>query len=192
MKKIQAEKNRVRVSDQKDVLSIRIPLKKNTTALIAMIFATMAWVFALFVLVTVTLRFDQHFWAKLGLIISIIGWFALGMAGASFFVWLFFGRERILLNREFFITDKPLVFFYRRNFYEVDSISNIRIDVEVYKANRNGEWIDEQRTVLKFDTPDKLVTFARGITRNEAEFIVLQLASSPYLNKSQFALEQKV
>lgn len=185
-------KNRVRVSHQKEVLSIRIPLKKNTTALIAMIIASMAWVFALFVLVSITLRFEEHFWAKLGLVISIVGWFALGMAGASFFVWLFFGRERILLNREYFITDKPLVFFYRRNFYDVDSIANIRIDVEVYKANRNGVWIDEQRTVLKFDTPEKLVTFARGITKEEAEYIVMQLAKSPYLKKKQFALEQKV
>lgn len=187
-----SSKNRVRVSSKKNLLEIRIPLKKNTKALVAMIFATLVWIFVLFVLVGTTLRHTTHFWIEVGLIIAILAWFALGMAGASFFIWLFFGRERILLNKEFFITDKPLVFFYRRNFYDVKDIQNIRTDVEIYKANRNGNWIDEQRTVIKFDTATKLVTFGRGITKEEAEFILLQLAQSPYLDKIQFAVEHRI
>ena len=184
-------KNRVKVFSKKNLLEIRIPLKKNTTALIAMIFATLAWIFALYVLVRVTLHL-HYFWYKAGLILAILGWFALGMAGASFFVWLFFGRERILVNKEYFITDKPLVFFYRRNFYDVNTISNIRTDIEIYQANRNGNWIDESRTVIKFDTENKFVTIARGIAKEEAEFILLQLAKSSYLKKEQFAVMQKI
>jgi hypothetical protein len=156
-----------------------------------MILATLAWIFVLFLLVSVALRL-HYFWYKAGLILAIAGWFALGMAGASFFVWLFFGRERILLNKEFFVTDKPLVFFYRRNFYNVSEISNIRTDIEIYKANRNGVWTDEQRTVITFDTLNKHVTFARGITKEEAEFILMQFAKSEYLSKEQFAEEQKI
>jgi hypothetical protein len=185
------DKNRIRVISKKNLLEIRIPLKKNTTALIAMILATLAWIFVLFLLVSVALRL-HYFWYKAGLILAIAGWFALGMAGASFFVWLFFGRERILLNKEFFVTDKPLVFFYRRNFYNVSEISNIRTDIEIYKANRNGVWTDEQRTVITFDTLNKHVTFARGITKEEAEFILMQFAKSEYLSKEQFAEEQKI
>ena len=86
----------------------------------------------------------------------------------------------------------PLVFFYRRNFYDVDDISNIRTDIEIYQANRNGKWIDETRTVIKFDTAAKLVTFARGIAKEEAEFVLLQLAKSSFLRKEQFAVEQKI
>ena len=186
-----APKNRVRVFKRKNLLEIRIALKKNTTALVAMIFATLAWIIALYVLVRITLHL-QYFWFKAGLILSILGWFALGMAGASFFVWLFFGRERFLINHEYLITDMPLVFFYRRNFYDVAGISNLRTDIEIYKANRNGSWVDETRTVIKFDTVSKLVTFARGISKEEAEFILLQLAKSSYLKKEQFAVEQKI
>lgn len=177
---------RIKIIPRKDLLEIRIPLKKNTTALIIMILATLGWIFALWVMVGLTLRMHA-FWLKAGLIFSILAWFALGMAGASFFIWLFFGRERILLNQEFFITDKPLVFFYRRNFYDVGDISNLRTDVEIYQANRNGQWIDEQRTVIKFDTKEKHVTFARGIAREEAEIILLEIAKSDYLSKNQFA-----
>ncbi len=191
MKSTSTYKNRLKVISKKNLLEIRIPLKKNTTALIAMILATLAWIFVLFVLVRVTLHL-QYFWYKAGLILAIAGWFALGMAGASFFVWLFFGRERILVNKEFFITDKPLVFFYRRNFYDVADINNLRTDIEIYKANRNGNWTDEQRTVIKFDTLNKHVTFARGIAKEEAEFILFQLAKSAYLKKEQFAEEHKI
>ncbi len=184
-------KNRVKVFNKKNLLEIRIPLKKNTTALIAMILASLIWIFALYLLVRVTLHFS-YFWYKAGLILSILGWFLLGMAGASFFVWLFFGRERILINKEYFITDKPLVFFYRRNFYDANTIANIRTDIEIYQANRNGIWIDEPRTVIKFDTPNKFVTFARGIAKDEAEYILLELAKSSYLKKEQFAEVQKI
>lgn len=191
MTKNSEHNDRVRVISKKDLLEIRIPLKKNTTALIAMIAATLAWIFILFVFVRITLSL-HFFWYKAGLILAILAWFGLGMLGASFFVWLFFGRERILLNREFFITDKPLVFFYRRNFYTVSEINNLRTDIEIYKANRNGNWTDEQRTVIKFDTLSKQVTFARGIAKEEAEFILLQLAKSPFLKKEQFADVHKI
>lgn len=184
-------RNRVKVFNKKELLEIRIPLKKNTKALIAMIIATLGWILALYFLVRLTLHI-HYFWLKAGLILSIMGWFALGMGGASFFIWLFFGRERIIINKEFFITDKPLVFFYRRNFYDVSDISNIRTDVEIYQANRNGNWVDEQRTVIKFDTSNKMVTVARGIAKPEAEFILLQLAGSAYLQSDQFAQIHKI
>jgi hypothetical protein len=119
----------------------------------------------------------------------------LGMAGASAFMYgLFFGRERIIVsNHEYlWLQTNRLVFFYRRNFYDVAGISNLRTDIEIYKANRNGSWVDETRTVIKFDTVSKLVTFARGISKEEAEFILLQLAKSSYLKKEQFAVEQKI
>jgi len=181
----------MKVFRNKNLLEIRIPTKKNTTALIAMIFASLVWTVALFILVRITLQL-HYFWFKAGLIVTILGWFALGMGGASFFVWLFFGRERIILTQEFLITDKPLVFFYRRNFYAITDISNIRTDIEIYKANRNGQWVDENRTVIKFDTPQKLVTLARGIAKEEAGQIILELAKSPFLQNSQFALEHRI
>ena len=182
--------HKIKVKHQRKMLEIRIPLRKNTTALLAMLLATIAWTIALYVLVRLALHF-QHFWIKAGMILSIAGWFALGMAGASFFIWLFFGRERILVNAEYFITDKPLVFFYRRNFYPTGDISRLRTDIEIYKANRNGQWVDEQRTVIKFDTPEKFVTFGRGISPEEAEFILLTLAKSSFLKQEQFEVIHK-
>jgi hypothetical protein len=187
-----ALRNRIKVFHRKRFLEIRIPIKKNSTALITMIAASLAWIFALCILVDFTLRHLDRFWFKAAMIIIILGWFALGMAGASFFIWLFFGRERILVNSEFFITDKPLVFFYRRNFYDTAGISNLRTDVEIYQANRGGVWIDKQRTVIKFDTAEKNVTFARGIEKGEAEFILMQLAASSYLDHAQFAETHKL
>lgn len=183
--------SRIKVKQTKKRLEIRIPIKKNAMVLAMMILATLAWIFVLFVLVRVEISL-QHFWYRFGLVLGIVGWFALGMAGASFFVWLFFGRERIILSKDFFITDKPLVFFYRRNFYAINSISNLRTDIEIYKANRNGTWIDEQRTVIKLDSNEKHVTIARGISKPEAEFILLQIAQSEYLKAEQFAIVHKL
>ncbi len=182
--------NRIKIIEKNDLLEIRIALKKNTAALVAMILATLAWVFVLFVFINITLRL-HFFWYKAGMILAILSWFALGMAGASFFIWLFWGRERIIVSKDYFITDKPLVFFYRRNFYPISEVAQLRSDKEVYQVNRNGNWVEESRTVLKFETPDKQVIFARGIEKEEAEFILLQLAKRSELKKEQFAVVQK-
>ncbi|MFN8268294.1 MAG: hypothetical protein U0T31_09835 [Chitinophagales bacterium] len=180
--------NRIKVFNRKKLLEIRIPTKKNTRALIVMIIAAMSWVFALLMLVRVALSL-HYFWYKAGIIFAISGWFFLGMAGASFFIWLFFGRERIIVTPHFLITDKPLVF--ARKFLRRAPLQHIVADKELYEANRNGQWIDESRTVIKFITLKKLVTMARGVNEVEAEAIVLELAKSDFLKKDQFAVEHK-
>jgi hypothetical protein len=180
----------VRVRAGKDVLEIRIPLKRNPGLLALLLLATGAWCFALFVSVKVVL-ITETFWIKAGMLLSIGGWFLIGMAGASVFMWMFFGRERILVTRDYFITDKPLVFFYRRSFYDNPEIRQLRSDIEIFKVSRNGRWVDEQRTVLKFDTPGKTATFARGIDPAQAERILLEIAQSGFLDRTQFALVQK-
>ncbi len=191
MSKDSIVQKQIRVFNSQEKLEIRIPLKKNNAALVGLIIATLGWILILYSLVHVILSV-QFIWYKLGLLLSIVGWFALGMAGASMFIWLFFGRERIIVTKHYFITDKPLVFFYRRNFYPTNDISNLHIDVEVYKINRNKQWQDVQRTVLKFDTSNKQVTFARGVEKDTAEYILLLLAKSSFLNKEQFSAEQKM
>jgi hypothetical protein len=182
--------NRIRIRSGKDRLEIRIPLKKNRALLAGMLLATAAWCFALFVSIKLVLGV-QTFWIKAGILLSIGGWFLIGMAGASVFMWMFFGRERIVVTKEFFITDKPLIFFYRRSFYDNELLRQLRSDIEIYKVHRNNQWVDEQRTVLKFDTPGKTAIFARGIDPGQAEYILLEIARSGYLQASQFALEQK-
>lgn len=182
--------DRIKIIEKKDYLEIRIALKKNIVALIGMILACAVWVFALFVFVNFTLRLD-YFWFKAGMLLGLLAWFALGMMGASFFIWLFFGRERIIVNSEYFITDKPLVFFYRRNFYPVEEVHQLRSDIEMYNVNRNGVWKEESRTILRFEIPEKQVTFARGVDTEEAEYILVQLAKRSKLKKEQFAVIQK-
>lgn len=81
--------------------------------MIALILATASWIVALFIIIRVTLSV-HHFWIKAALVLAIGGWFALGMAGASTFIWLFFGRERIIISKEYLVTDKPLVFLQKK------------------------------------------------------------------------------
>ncbi len=181
---------RIRIRQKKDLLEIRIPLKKNPMLLLLMLMATAAWCFALFISISVVLA-DHSFWIRAGILLSIGGWFVIGMAGASVFMWMFFGRERIVITGDYFITDKPLIFFYRRSFYDNKDIRNMRSDIEIFKVHRNNQWKDEQRIVLKFDTPDKTAIFARGIDAPQAEYILLAIARSGYLQPGQFATEHK-
>lgn len=180
-------RNHVKIKQSKDSLSFILPLKKSKYRLLFMLIASIIWCLGLFYLIRYSIS-GHGYWMKLLLLLIIATWSFIGMIGVSIFIWMFFGRERIIVTNEFFITDKPLVFFYRRNFYPLQGISNLRIDKEIYKVKRNQNWLEQNRTVLKFNTPQKEVVFARGIEQQDAETILLRLAQYTHFNKEQLAV----
>lgn len=183
-------KGRIIVKNKTDFISIRIPMNRNLLYLTMLVLATIVWSISLFFLIDLFLHLNQ-FLFKAITFLAFVAWVAIGLAGVSVFIWIFFGRERIIVNNTYFITEKPLIFFYRNNIYPINDITNIRIDKEMYKINRNGEWIESFRNVIKFDTPKKIVVFARNISTADAEFILFQLAKCNYLKSEQFAVIQK-
>lgn len=100
---------------------------------------------------------------------------------------MFFGRERILINPDQMLIEKPLVFYNRRSYYLLHEISQLRVGREQYKARENGVWIDRERSILIMNYPDKQVTFGRGTSSEEAEWILLKIAQSGLLPAKAFA-----
>lgn len=183
--------SRIRIRKNATHLDMYIRIKQNKKALMWVIAAALPWVFVLF-LIEKSLLASDAFILRALILLALLLWMAVGAAGCVFLIWLYFGRERIMVNDEHILIEKPLVIYNRRNYYPLLELSNIRIDRELYKVSRNGQWQDTYRTVLAFDTPSKHVFFGRGIEKSDAEFLLLQLASSGYLQKNQFATYQKV
>jgi hypothetical protein len=183
-------KGNITVQQKKNSLAIRIPMKRSLKNLILLIFSTIIWAISLFIFINIFIQYSAGFWIKLAFFALFLLWFGIGLVGASIFMWIFFGRERIIVNQDFLITEKPLVFFYRRSFYNIFEISNIRIDKEIYKVNRNNVWQENFRTVLKFDTPNKTSIFARNIDNKDAEYVLFLLAKCSFLKEEQFAVVQ--
>lgn len=179
-------KGHISVKNRKKYMSIRIPMTRKLIYIISLIVVTIAWCLGLFLLIGIFLKLNLFIY-KLILFFVFLIWSSIGLIGVSFFMWMFFGRERIIISKEYLVTEKPLIFFYRRNIYSIKDISNIKIDKEVFKINRNGNWIEDKRTVLKFDTPNKQVIFARNISDIDAEFVLLNLAKCTFLEHEQFA-----
>lgn len=100
---------------------------------------------------------------------------------------MFFGRERILINRDQMLIEKPLVFYNRRSYYFLQQISQLRVGREQYKARENGIWVIRERSILIMEYPDKQVTFGRGTSPEEAEWILLKIAQSGFLPTTSFA-----
>lgn len=180
-------KGRVSITNTKNSMRVRIPMNRNLVYISILILTTFFWCLGLFMLIDLFLKL-HNFYYKLFLFFGFLVWNGIGLAGVSFFMWIFFGRERIVVNKDYFITEKPLIFFFRRNIYNINDVSKIRIDKETFKINRNGTWVENQRTVLKFDTPKKHVVFARNIAVSDAEYILLLLAKCKYLKAEQFAI----
>lgn len=180
-------RGRISITNTKNIMRVRIPMNRNLVYISILIITTILWCFGLFMLTGLFLKLN-NFYYKLSLFFVFLVWNSIGLAGVSFFMWIFFGRERIVINKDYFITEKPLIFFFRRNIYNINEVSKIRIDKETFKINRNGTWVENQRTVLKFDTPKKHVVFARNIAVSDAEYILLLLAKCKYLKAEQFAI----
>lgn len=183
-------KGHITYKANKNYLAIRIPMKRSVKNLIILSLATASWSISLFFLIYFFTNKFNHAYGKYILVLSFIIWTIVGLIGASIFMWIFFGRERIIISKDYLITEKPLVFFYRRSFYNIKEISNIKIDKEIYRINRNNEWIEQYRTILKFDTPQKSPVFARNIDTKDAEYVLFLLAKSNYFEEQQFAIVQ--
>jgi len=172
-------------------MDMYIRIKQNRKALLWVLLSCIPWVLIL-LSIEKTLLVHKTFILRLLLVAALLLWMSVGAAGCIFFIWLFFGRERIMINQNHILIEKPLVIYNRRNYYPLTEVDNIRIDKEIYKVSRDGQWQDMYRTVLAFDTSTKHVFFGRGIDRVDAEYLLLQLASSGYLQKSQFSTYQQV
>jgi hypothetical protein len=173
--------NRIRFSRQGEMLSIRIPVRKNAKAILLVVLTALPWIFILWFLVARSLLHHTIPWAPELYLLAILIWFGVGLAGYSFLSWMFFGRERIILSRSQILIEKPLVFYNRRNYYLTKDISDLRVGREVYKAREQGQWVDRNRTIITFQYPDKQVIFGRGTSPEEAQHILLHMAQSGLL-----------
>ncbi|HUH73434.1 MAG TPA: hypothetical protein VLZ75_03405 [Chitinophagales bacterium] len=145
------------------------------------------WAFILWLIIEKTFSTDSSFWLKIVSILSILIWSGLGVLGYTILSFMFFGRERILINRDQMLIEKPLVFYNRRSYYFLQQISQLRVGREQYKARENGIWVIRERSILIMEYPDKQVTFGRGTSPEEAEWILLKIAQSGFLPTTSFA-----
>lgn len=183
---------RIRIQQQSNRLSIKIPVKKNVRAIVAVLLAAIPWALVLWLLVTRSQLHHTISYAPELYMAAIILWFGTGIAGYTFLSWMFFGRERIVVTPGHMLIEKPLVFYNRRNYYDLSQISDLKIGKEIYKAKESGIWVDRTRTILTFDYPGKQVIFGRGISPEEAEFILLQIAQSNLLPAGSIAATHQV
>lgn len=174
-----------KIQKKENSLRIRIPVKKNPYVIIPMLLLCILWIPSLGYFVSKSLIMND-------LIIRIVWLFLLVATIASgailltILFWMLFGHEEIYINKTDFVTMKPLVFYVRNNYYKTTEIKNLRIDKESYKKKINNEWKEDFRTIISFSVPEKQVIFGRGIDIHDAELILINLASSSFLDDRQF------
>lgn len=179
-------KGRIEVKVYDKYTEVSIKVLRNLYVIVPLMVAAIVWTFGL-IFLGEKLFAGYRTLIALGIAGMLFFWLLLGAAIFSTLFWIFFGRERLIVTPDFVQTEKPIHLYRRTNAYPNEDVRNIRVATELYKVRRDGEWTDDSRTVLRFDTPHKQVVFARGIGPEEAEFILLELASCPYLSEDQFA-----
>lgn len=180
-----SKKGRVAVTSHHQYQEISIQLLRNYYVIIPLIIIALVWLLGLYYLsekVFVTYRTL----IELGIAGMLFFWLILGGMIFSTLWWIFTGKEKIMVTSNNLQTEKPIHLYKRRRSYPLEGVYNIRIDRELFKVRRNGDWVDDQRIVIKFETPFKSVAFGRGLTIEEAEFILLELAKSENLEEKHF------
>lgn len=181
---------RIYIKSKPNFLMIRIPIKKNPYLIIPLLTMIILWIPFLFNFTEKSL-ITNILTTKLIWLTVLSIWFILGAIGFTFLIWILFGYEEILIKNDFLVTSKPLIFYVRNSFYDKSTISGIRLDKEVYNARKNGVWQEKTRNVIRMETPNKTVSFARGIETLEGEAILINLATSGIFEQNQFHVEHK-
>lgn len=164
---------------------ISIAILKNMYVIVPLLITALVWVLGLLYLISRVFRSYQT-WLEMGIAGMLFFWLILGGIIFSTLYWIFFGKERLIVTQDFIQTEKPIHLYKRKRAYPLREVSRIRITNELFKVYRNGNWTDDARTVLLFEVPYKEVAFGRGIKPEEADFILLELARTPYLDEAQF------
>ncbi len=177
---------RINIHMQKRQLTILVPVKKNRKLMMWIFLSAIPWVIFLWLIIDNLYRPESGFWWNIMTLLIIFFWSSAGLVGYTILSFMFFGREKILINPEQILIEKPVIFYNRRNYYLVHDVSNIRIGREIYKVHQDGEWKEKQRNILQMDYPDKQVIFCRGVSQEEAEWILLKIAQSNLIPIEKF------
>ncbi|MEZ5009307.1 MAG: hypothetical protein R2753_14285 [Chitinophagales bacterium] len=180
-----AKEGRIESKEINNHLEVSIKVLKNPYVYIPLIITGFFWIIGLYWLTEKVLTTYRTL-IEMSIAGMLFFWLILGGLIFSTLYWVFFGKERVIITHQFVQTEKPIHLYKRRRAYLLQDVSNFRIDNELYKARRNGEWVDENRIVIKFSTPQKEVAFGRGLKPKEAEFILIELAKSDFLEPHHF------
>lgn len=167
-------------------LEISIKVLRNPYVYIPLLLTAAIWAFGLSFLVNKVSE-SYRTLVELGIAGMLFFWLIIGGLIFSTLYWIFFGVEKVIVTDEFVQTEKAIHLYKRRRAYPKHAIQNIHLDNELFKVKRNGKWVDENRIVIRFDTPKKEVTFGRGLNETEAEFVLLELAKCGFLEENQFS-----
>jgi hypothetical protein len=176
---------RVAIKLNQNYQEISIRLLRNYYVIIPLIIIALVWILGLFFLGENVFK-PYRTLIELGIAGMLFFWLLLGGIIFSTLYWIFTGKEKVMVTSQHIQTEKPIHLYKRRRAYPLDEVFHIRMDRELFKVKRNGLWVDDQRIVIKFETPYKSVAFGRGISQPEAELIVLELAKNEYLREHHF------
>ena len=179
------QKGRITVINFEDSLIISIKMLRNKYVIVPLLFTALVWVYGLFFLMEKVFESFRTL-IEMGIAGMLFFWFIPGFAIFSTLYWIFFGKEKLIVTEQYVQTIKPIHLYKRKRVYKMEDVVDIRVDREVFKVKRGEVWEDDFRTVLKFDTPYKRVTCGRGLTSDEAEFILLELAKTDFLDEDKF------
>ncbi|MCP4121617.1 MAG: hypothetical protein GY751_07670 [Bacteroidetes bacterium] len=181
-----SRKGRIAIKVHDNYLEVSIKVLRNMYVIVPLVFSALIWMFGLAFLIDKVFQSYRTI-IEMGIAGMLFFWLVLGGAIFSTLFWIFYGKERLIITEEMVMTEKPIHLYKRRRSYAISDIYNIRVAHELYKVRRNGIWEDDSRTILRFETPFKNVAFGRGITPEENELILVELARCPYFKESQFA-----
>lgn len=178
--------NRIKVLQRPKATYIEIPIVKNIYVILPLLLLSILWCFGLVVFLKLIYT-SFRWWIEIGIAMFALSWLAGGYALFSTLFWMLFGSEHIIISKSNLKTSKPLVFYRRINTYQINDITNIRVDKELYQKKEEGVWIEKDRTVIKMDTPYKSIVCGRGISENEAIYILLQMSLCPFIHEDQIS-----
>jgi hypothetical protein len=176
---------RVEVKLNQNYQEISIRLLRNYYVIVPLIIIALVWLLGFMFLADNVFK-SYRTLIEFGIAGMLFFWLLLGGLIFSTLFWIFKGKEKVMVTSQHIQTEKPIHLYKRRRAYPLDEVYHIRLDRELFKVKRNGAWVDDQRVVIKFETPNKTVAFGRGITQQEAELIVLELAKNEYLKEFHF------
>ncbi len=195
-------KAQARIEDTLRALNIEIPVKRNSFVFAFLSFWLCVWMLGelmvLVMLLATIMQVSINGMETLSMFsidfLFLSFWFTAWTFGGFFafrnWLWMFKGREIIVLSREELIIEKKYSLFTPVKSYDIKEIKNIQINTSLINipflgnlANFNMPGMVSGGS-LKFDYGFKTIPFAAGLDEAEARYILEKINSKGFIKEN--------
>ncbi len=171
-------------------MEIHIPSKKNIAVIAVSFLWLFGWFYGEYNAYNTIINSSKALFADVFILVWFTIWTVAGFFVIHSVLWSLLGEEIISIDRGSLIVSKKIIGFGFPKSYEINSIRNLRVDIEQessnWKVSNQRSFLGTEKGNIKFDYGMETIKFGSEIAEVEAKYILEKFKANTKFKESNF------